>query len=275
MLKRILSNAFIHRMDPRGDYTFRLRTVKAASVRTLFDGIKEILTEANIEIDPLGIKIMAMDGTHTILVHMRLHADRFDEFHCPTKTIFGVNMMNLNKFLKGITSDDHLVMYQSRANQSKLNLIKLNGEKQMSTDMDLNLMELDIKPIEIPPVHFTSIITMPSSDFQKIIKELSPLGEKVEIKSVEHELNFRLEGGEFGNVSTTCVMPHASPEIVQGYFGLKQLALFTKLTPLSTDITLHLKNNYPIIIEYSVAGLGEVKLALAPSPRNDSGLSHS
>ena len=87
-------------MDPRGDYSFRLRTVKAASIRTLFDGIKEILTEANIEIDPLGIKIMAMDGTHTILVHMRLHADRFDEFHCPTKTIFGVNMMNLNKFLK-------------------------------------------------------------------------------------------------------------------------------------------------------------------------------
>jgi len=262
-------------MDPRGDYTFRLRTVKAASIRTLFDGIKEILTEANIEIDPLGIKIMAMDGTHTILVHMRLHADRFDEFHCPTKIIFGVNMMNLNKFLKGITSDDHLVMYQSRANQSKLNLIKLNGEKQMSTDMDLNLMELDIKPIEIPPVHFPSIITMPSSDFQKIIKELSPLGEKVEIKSVEHELIFRLEGGEFGNVSTTCVMPRPSSEIVQGYFGLKQLALFTKLTPLSTDITLHLKNNYPIIIEYSVAGLGEVKLALAPSPRNESGLSHS
>jgi proliferating cell nuclear antigen PCNA len=175
MLKRIRSDAFIHRMDPRGDYTFRLRTVKAASVRTLFDGIKEILTEANIEIDPLGIKIMAMDGTHTILVHMRLHADRFDEFHCPTKTIFGVNMMNLNKFLKGITSDDHLVMYQSRANQSKLNLIKLNGEKQMSTDMDLNLMELDIKPIEIPPVHFTSIITMPTAPRHITISEVEVL----------------------------------------------------------------------------------------------------
>ena len=260
-------------MDPRGDYVFRCRTVKAASIRTLFDGIKEILTEGNIEMDSLGMKIMAMDGTHTILVHMRLHADRFDEFFCPTKTIFGVTMMNLNKYLKGITSDDHLVMYQSRSNQSKLGLIKLNGEKQMSTEMDLNLMELDIKPIEIPAVHFPSIITMPSSDFQKIIKELSPLGEIVEIKSAENELIFRLDGGEFGNVSTTCIMPRASTEIVQGYFGLKQLSLFTKLTPLSTDITLYLKNNYPIIIEYSVAGLGEVKLALAPSPRNDPGLS--
>ena len=70
-------------------------------------------------------------------------------------------------------------------------------------------------------------------------------------------------------------MPQASKEIVQGYFGLKQLALFTKLTPLSTDITLHLMNNYPIIIEYSVAGLGDVKLALAPSPRSSSTISHT
>jgi len=262
-------------MDPRGDYAFRIKTAKATSIRTLFDGLKEILTEANIEVDASGMKIMALDGTHTILVHMRLYEDRFDEFYCPSKVIFGVNMMNLNKYLKGITNDDHLVMYMSRTNHSKLGLIKMNGEKQMSTEMDLNLMELDIKPHNISKIEFTSIITMPSGDFQKIIKELAPLGDKVEIRSVENELIFRLEGGEFGNVSTTCIMPQASSEIVQGYFGLKQLALFTKLTPLSTDIILHLKNSFPIIVEYSVAGLGDVKLALAPSPRSESSISHA
>jgi hypothetical protein len=31
---------------------------------------------------------------------------------------------------------------------------------------------------------------------------------------------------------------------------------------------IYLKNNYPIIVEYSVAGLGEIKLALAPSTRS-------
>jgi hypothetical protein len=38
---------------------------------------------------------------------------------------------------------------------------------------------------------------------------------------------------------------------------------------MSTDIMIYLKNNYPIIIEYSVAGLGEIKLALAPSTRSE------
>jgi hypothetical protein len=54
-------------------------------------------------------------------------------------------------------------------------------------------------------------------------------------------------------------------EIVQGTFLLKHLVLFTKCTSLCSDISLYLKNDYPLIVEYSVAGLGEIKLALAPA----------
>jgi hypothetical protein len=66
------------------------------------------------------------------------------------------------------------------------------------------------------------------------------------------------------------MMPTPQKEIVQGYFLLKPLVLFTKCTAMSTDIMIYLKNNYPIIIEYSVAGLGEIRLALAPSSRSES-----
>ena len=89
-------------MDSKGDYVFYARTVKASPVRTLVDAVKDILTEVNLEVDANGIKIMAMDGTHTILVHMRLYADRFDEFHCTQKCILGVDFVNLNKMVKQI-----------------------------------------------------------------------------------------------------------------------------------------------------------------------------
>jgi hypothetical protein len=67
-------------------------------------------------------------------------------------------------------------------------------------------------------------------------------------------------------------MPKSQTEIVQGYFLLKPLSLFTKCTGMSTDIMIYLKNNYPIVIEYDVAGLGEIKLALAPSPRSETAI---
>ena len=58
-------------------------------------------------------------------------------------------------------------------------------------------------------------------------------------------------------------------EIVQGYFALKHLVLFTKCTNLSSSIELYLKNDYPLIIRYQVANLGEVKLCLAPVSLHD------
>jgi proliferating cell nuclear antigen len=254
-------------MDPKGDYLFLMRTANTAPFRTLIDAIKDILTEANIEVDSEGMKIMATDGTQAVLVHMRLYAERFNEFMCVRKCILGVNMMNFNKMVKQIKNDESLVLFMERNNTSRLGIRIMNGKKQMVTTKYLNLMELDIKPIEIPPVHFPSVITMPSLDFQNIIKDLYQLGDKVEIKSAENEFIFRLEGGEFGSQETICVMPMNQTDIVQGYFLLKPLSLFIKCTGMTPDIMIYLKNNYPIVIEYSVAGLGEVKLALAPSPR--------
>ncbi len=257
------------------DFLFEMRTVKTSPFRTLIDAIKDILTETNIEVDQNGMKIMAMDGTHTILVHMRLHASMFDKFVCSKKCILGVNMMNFNKMVKQIKNEESLMLFMEKSNTSRLGIRIMNGEKQMVTTKYLNLMELDIKPIEIPPVHFPSVITMPSLDFQNIIKDLNQLGDKVEIKSAENELIFRLEGGEFGTQETICVMPKSQSEIVQGYFLLKPLALFTKCTGISKEnIMIYLKNNYPIVIEYPIAGLGEIRLALAPSHRTESSISH-
>jgi proliferating cell nuclear antigen len=256
-------------MAANGDYVFYARTVKASPIRNLVDSVKDILTEVNLEIDADGIKILAVDGTHTILVHMRLYADRFDEFICTRKCILGVDFVNLNKMVKQIKNEDSLLLFLERSNMSRLGIRIMNGEKQMVTTKYLNLMELDIKPIEIPPVSFPCVITMPSLDFQNIIKDLNQLGDKVEIKSAEDELSFRLEGGDFGSQETICKMPKSQKEIVQGYFLLKPLTLFTKCTAMSTDIMIYLKNNHPMIIEYSVAGLGEIKLALAPSNRSE------
>ena len=58
-------------------------------------------------------------------------------------------------------------------------------------------------------------------------------------------------------------------EIVQGVFALKHLVLFSKCTNLCNTIELFLKNDYPLIIKYTVASLGEIKLCLAPKVDND------
>jgi proliferating cell nuclear antigen len=57
--------------------------------------------------------------------------------------------------------------------------------------------------------------------------------------------------------------------LVQGIFSLKYLLLFTKCTNLCNQIQLYIKNDYPLIIQYTIASLGIIKLCLAPKIDND------
>ena len=51
---------------------FEIKTMQSSVIRTLVEALKEILTEANLEFDSNGIKIIAMDETHTVLVYLQL-----------------------------------------------------------------------------------------------------------------------------------------------------------------------------------------------------------
>ena len=133
--------------------------------------------------------------------------------------------------------------------------------------MDLNEQEIDI-----PAQEFESIITMPSSEFQKICRDMSNLSDSLEIKSIGSQLIFSCKG-EFANQKTVIGQTPSGvnfkknnddTSIIQGYYNLKHLVLFTKCTNLCSSIEMYMKNNYPIVIIYSVGNLGKLKLALAP-----------
>jgi proliferating cell nuclear antigen len=127
---------------------------------------------------------------------------------------------------------------------------------------------------------------MPSSDFQKICRDFNALAEKLEITSSNSDLIFRCIGdfvdGETiilsesqGGVrvqKTTSAGAAASSEIVQGIFELKYLVMFTKCTNLCPTIEIYLKNDYPLVLRYMVANLGEVRVVLAPQKQKTDGV---
>ena len=254
------------------NYSLEIKTVQSAAFRVLTEALKEILTDANFEIDSTGIKVMAMDSSHTVLVHLKLNADNFEHYQCDSKKILGINMLNFFKLIKTMGNSDTLSLYLERDNESVLGIKIENSEKNTTTTYSLNLMDLHEENIQIPPAKFDSVITMPSVDFQKICRDMHNLAELLEIKSTENQLIFSCKGhfasqetsiGET-NSGLSFVKNENPDEIVQGIFALKHLVLFSKCTNLCNSIELYLKNDYPLILKYSVASLGDIKLCLAP-----------
>jgi len=259
-------------MNKNKMYLLELKTVQTSAIKVLIEALKEILTDANIEFNETGMKIVAMDSTKTILVHLKLNHDKFDKYVCKKKLMVGVSMLNLFKLIKTTTGNDTLTFYIDESNLNVLGIVIDNGEKNQVTTYELNLMDLNEEKIGIPPQDFNSIITMPSVDFQKICRDMSNLSDTIEIKSIGTQLIFSCKG-DFAKQETKVgatadgvnfVKTNEVSDIIQGYYNLKHLVLFTKCTSLCNTIEIYMKNDYPIVINFSVGNLGKLKLALAP-----------
>ena len=257
-----------------------IQTVQIAPFRTLMTALKDILLETNITFEPDGMRIVNMDKSHTVLVHLFLAAQNFEFYECKKdKIIIGVNMFHLFKLINTIENEETLTIYIENSDYvdgivSYLTLKYENGEIKQCKTQKLRLIEPDPEELQYPDVTFSSIINLPSTDFQKIIRDLTCISDKLEIKSVGNELNFKCSG-QFASAeihraesdgSMSFTLKQDSSKIIQGEFSLKNLGYFIKCTNLCQQIEVYLENDLPLVVKYNVASLGEIKLCLAPLP---------
>jgi len=257
-----------------------IKTVQIAPFRTLMTALKDILLETNITFEPDGIRIINMDKSHTILAHLHLPAQNFEFYECKKdKIIIGVNMFHLFKLINSIDNDDTLTIYIENSDYvdgivSHLALKFENGEIKQCKTQKLRLIEPEPEELQYPDVKFSSIINLPSADFQKIIRDLSCISDKLEIKSVGNELIFKCSG-QFASAeihraesdgSMGFILKQDSSKVIQGEFSLKNLGYFIKCTNLCQQIEVYLENDLPLVVKYDVASLGSIKLCLAQLP---------
>lgn len=261
-----------------------IQTVQIAPFRTLMTALKDILLETNITFTPEGIKIINMDKSHTVLAHLSLEASKFEHYECSkSKIVIGVNMFHLFKLINTIDNDDTLTLYIEKCDYTDgivqfLGLKFENGDIKQQKIQKLRLIEPDAEELDVPNVTFSSVLNLPSADFQKIIRDLSCISEKIQIQSIATsegaELIFKCTGGfaqaevrrAESNGSMEYIVKQDTKKIIQGEFSLKNLGYFIKCTNLCTQIEIYLENDLPLIVKYNVASLGEIKLCLAPLP---------
>ncbi len=224
-----------------------------------------------------GVVLKEVNKTGKILVYMRLDADKFDVYkynYHKKKLTLGIDIGNLLKCLKCMSHFDTMSWLVDDEDINKLIVVLESVERKEKKTFKLNLMDIEEETYDITPIQFPYSITLPSPDFHKYCKDMAGSTEKIEIKATSKKLFFSGKG-EIGNVefevgetngglqivSTTA----NTNEIVQGLFELKFLLIFTKCTNLCNQVTLFLKNDYPIIVTYQIAALGEIKLVLSPS----------
>jgi|TARA_B110000971_G_scaffold58675_1_gene59825 proliferating cell nuclear antigen len=258
--------------EDMSNYKFLFKTVQSSAIRTLIEALKEILTDVNFEISSEGIKVIAMDSSHVSLIYLKLLAENFEKFYCEKPIVCGISILRLFKLLKSMSPNDSLCMFITNMEPNDLQIHIETSEKGLRHKFSLKLMDLYLDKVEIPPAEFSSVLRIPSSDFQKLCRDMNNLGEEIDIKSSGNQLIFSISNDWMDQETVMCennggmsYLQNLSPdEVIQGVFSIKKLVLFTKCTSLCQNIEIYLKNDYPIVIKYDIASLGEIKFCLAP-----------
>jgi proliferating cell nuclear antigen len=258
---------------------FEARLIQGALFKKIIESIRELVKDANIDCSESGLSMQAMDSSHVALVALVLRSDGFDHYRCDRALSLGLQLESLGKVLRCAGSDDILTIKAEDAGE-KLTLIFESESQDRISDFELGLMDIDSEHLGIPEQEYTATVKMPSSEFQRIIRDLQILGDTCTVSVTKEGVKFST-GGDIGQ-GNVMLRPTASAEKeddevtiqmeepVELTFALRYLNLFTKATPLGGHMTLSMSPDVPVVVEYPICvdkggeGVGHVRYYLAP-----------
>jgi proliferating cell nuclear antigen len=252
-------------------YIFHLWTSKTQPIKYLTELLKDLLTDGNLECNADGIKLLSIDSGRTVLIHMKLFKDGFEDFKCEQPVILGINLEHFFRIIKNLENQDTLKLFVTKDNVNRIGIERFNKEENINNTIYQSLIDIPVTQRDIPSPTFNSVIIISSARFQKICREISQFSDKIEIMVVNNTLIFK--GYNESASQEIQIKPTSNgmqfeantpDEIVQGVFKLKSLVQFSKCANLSNTLKIMIRNNYPIVISAEMPGLGFIRLCLAP-----------
>ncbi|EFN51982.1 hypothetical protein CHLNCDRAFT_139488 [Chlorella variabilis] len=241
--------------------------------RLVLEAVKELITEANFEVSGGGITLQAMDSSHVSLVALSLRSDGFEHFRADRSFSMGMNLNNMAKMLKCAANDDVITMKAEENSDVVTFLFESAGQGRVS-EFELKLMDITSENLGIPDTEYSATVSMPSTEFQRITKDLGSIGDTVEISVTKDGVKFSTNG-DIGSANVICrqnlnVEKQEEQTVIDMHepvsltFALRYLTSFTKATALSPSVVIKLSKELPVVVEYKVADFGYVRYYLAP-----------
>ena len=154
-----------------------------------------------------------------------------------------------------------------------------NIEQKKQSEFKLSLITIDSEHLGIPDTQYSAMVTMSSSEFTRICRELYSLNETVNIETTKNSIKFAVTGENVGGAIKIEANDSSNldeqteikvEETVNLAFALRYLNMFTKASTVSQQVSLCLAVEFPLMVEYKLQQLGVLKFYLAPRISDES-----
>lgn len=259
------------------DVLFSLLTSKTKTLKDTFELLHDLINEANLECRPEGIRLININSNATLVVHLKLYADKFEKFYCEKPLCLGLNLDEIYKIIKLVENNETLKLYVPRDDPNRLYIERFNKDERIINTKSLALYDIERIDTQFPVFTYDNVIIMPSQRFKKLCQEFIQFTDLIEIESCNNTLYFNSCSERINQKTSICESDigmtfekrNKDHTLFNGTFNLKYLAKFTKCSNLCTNISINLQNDSPLILECKVDEFGIIRLCLSEMSQNE------
>jgi len=252
---------------------FEAKLIKGGILKKILDAIKDLLNEATFDCSEAGVQLQAMDNSHVSLVSLNLRSEGFDKFRCDRNLSMGMNLASLTKVLRCANNDDIITM-KAQDNADVVTFVFESTSGDRISDFDMKLMNLDQEHLGIPETDYACIVKMPSSEWARIVRDLSGVGESIVIACTKQGVKFS-STGNIGSGNVKLAQSSSADdektavhidlqEPVTLTFASRYLNNFAKAAGLSDQVVLSMSPEVPLVVEFKIEDIGYIRYYLAP-----------
>ena len=250
--------------------TFKCKTGEAYHIKVLAELLTNNLKTGCFEVCTNGISLRMFDHHRKTLVELDLLAENFSiyRFKHAEKFCLGLNLNHFHKMLKSIKKKDSLQLFITADNPTELGIRTIPKENTRITTSGIKIQSIQHLDIDAPTGYSKPVI-VPSSEFQKMCKDLSSIG-STNIKVVARNFHIEFIADADGILKRKVVFgeeeepdEQETEEIneYQATFTTDQLCRITKLAGLSTTMQIFpASTDLPLLFKSSVGSLGKISI---------------
>jgi len=181
---------------------FESKFANASLLKKIIEAIKDLVTEAPFDCTENNMCLQAMDGSHVALVSLKLEIGLFETYRCDRTISLGMSLTELSKIFKCSKANDTcMIRFEDGAGSDNVGFT-FEDDKGRKQNITLKLMDIDNEHLGIDDQKYSCVVEMPSTEFQKICRDIAAFSETMTITATKSGVVFSGSGDAVSNTIT-------------------------------------------------------------------------
>jgi proliferating cell nuclear antigen len=234
---------------------------KADVLKTLIDATSTLVDEVKVHVTNEGLSLKAVDPAHVAMVELTLRSAAFQEYKADAMEM-GVDLEKFKEVLKLAGGDDEVEMDFDPSGHRLVMRIG-NVTRRMSLVDTSGMSDPKVPKLDLP-----AHITLTPGELERGIRASEAIADHVVLSADKDSFELLAEGDTDQvhlKLDKSMIPELKVSEKVKSLFSLDYFSNMVKASKGAQGIHLNLGNDYPVKIEFDLAGgNGHVTYLLAP-----------